>query len=336
MFKRNRMVRLCAWLAVLGLVWATLPVLGGMAELGKKRKNKLEALAVFSEDLAAGDGKVTLSADGLRTFSHATSPGEPLGLILQNLVDQMNAADIALIAAPETDNICVDGFHDSQACVLNDPLDPCVTVGVCVGGTEDENSCVPGNALDPCIVGGGVCVPGECVAFVTGLDVRRTSGPDREVSELSLASSDSAFGFVKLLRQAGLVSARAVTDSPAGDGVVEIVVNGLDARAATVSTASYVGDATGLNLALVDALEAQGFAAGLTSQSILISQDILTGKGAFSVDWEDTDTGIVNISGSTAVDAIPTLSELGLVLLVLMLGGGALLVLRRRGRPAQT
>ena len=401
MLTRSKLVRLCAWLAVLAFVWASLPVLGGMAELGRKRKGNNEAVQA-GEDQADGNGVVSLRADGMATFSHVTSAGEPMSQILVSLVQQVNDPEIQLIASLEggicsggsrdgkpctvgnpislcvtsggscatrspigtcdggandglpcqlpdpmgaclvgggiclAPGVCDGGFLDGSSCELAEPTDLCLTVGLCVGGAEDMNSCVVGDGGDICITGGGSCVAGECLGFFDGLDVRRTRGEDREVSELILESSDSAVGFVMVTRRAGFVSVQAVTDPPAGDGTVEIVINAIAARAATVSTAGFAGDAAGLNDALVAELEFQGFVAELSGGSITISQDLVADQGVFSVAWEDTDTGIVNIRSGASVAAIPTLSELGLALLVLMLGAGALLVLRRKGRPVQT
>jgi len=89
MLTRSKLVRLCAWLAVLAFVWASLPVLGGMAELGRKRKGNNEAVQA-GEDQADGNGVVSLRADGMATFSHVTSAGEPMSQILVSLVQQVN------------------------------------------------------------------------------------------------------------------------------------------------------------------------------------------------------------------------------------------------------
>jgi hypothetical protein len=78
--------------AVMGLLWAVTPGLGGMAELGRKRTLALWPTPEASGDPAAGDGQVVIRVDGRPPFSHGTVLGETVDDIMLDLAGQISTA----------------------------------------------------------------------------------------------------------------------------------------------------------------------------------------------------------------------------------------------------
>ena len=69
-----------------------------------------------------------------------------------------------------------------------------------------------------------------------------------------------AFGYIAVSRDSRQgVALQAISQPPAGNGQVQIIVDGLASRAVTVSTAPFAGDPDGLNAELVRQLDNAGF-----------------------------------------------------------------------------
>ena len=161
-----------------------------------------------------------------------------------------------------------------------------------------------------------------------------------DLRSLEVTSTDTAFGFVSSSRitTVGKVAAKAVTQPPAGDGSVEIVVNGQTARAAVVNTFGL--SAAQVNTALVADLIANGFDASLDGGEIVVTEDLVleeTCPNRLAWDTDDsaiTDIGVTSVSPAPEVTGVPTLGEWGILLLMGLLGAAGLWKMGRRARPA--
>ena len=149
----------------------------------------------------------------------------------------------------------------------------------------------------------------------------RATGPTTEINGISIRTEEPAFGFVQASLSTGQSSVLEVFQTPAGDGDAEIIINGLTAKAATVSTTGKGADQ--VNNELVAALQSEGFVAHRLAGRIVV-------PGATSISWEDSDSGITAVGTISEVKSIPTLTPLGLLLLTTLLSGTALVFLRMR------
>jgi hypothetical protein len=107
---------------------------------------------------------------------------------------------------------------------------------------------------------------------------------------------------------------------------VRIDANG---RFVVIPTAGHT--AASLNNAIVNALSANQFTAGLVNGRIVITHDVLSAGPVTVASWEDNDTGITRMGTSSEVPTlVPTLSEWGMILTLALLLLGWGIVLRRR------
>jgi hypothetical protein len=169
-------------------------------------------------------------------------------------------------------------------------------------------------------------VPQKYDASVSGAVitvVRHQNG--NEVSRFGMVNEDVNFGLVEATHQNGAMFLLAVCQPPAG-GTVQVTVNGT--VAATVNTTGLTADQVNASLAS----QLGGQVTGDCGAPVLSPQRrrIIIGTNATRLAWEDNDTGITVIGVRNDIGAIPTLSDLGVLLLSLSLAAVALVFLRRR------
>jgi hypothetical protein len=171
--------------------------------------------------------------------------------------------------------------------------------------------------------------PQRYSASVAGavITVQRVSGGG-DVSRFGMVNSDSGFGFVEATHSAGSLFLLAVCETPAGDGTVQVVRNGIPLTPVGTAgkTAQQVNDAVASQLG--------GSVTGSCSESLTSEKRrrIVAPGNTTTLSWEDNDTGITEIGVRNNLGAgnIPTLSEWGVILMMAALAAAALLYLRRR------
>jgi len=182
-----------------------------------------------------------------------------------------------------------------------------------------------------------------------GLTASHTSGsgviavtlsPSGEVARLELASTDSGFGYVESHRAAtsSIGAFPIVSQTPSGvtqlanPASVRIDANG---RFVVIPTAGH--SATSLNNAIVNTLTANQFLAGLVNGRIVVTRDLVGGGPVTAISWEDNDTGLTRVGTSSEVPTlVPTLSEWGMILTLVLLLVGWGIVLRRQPAMARS
>ena len=246
------------------------PLVGGMAEMGRKQNLTDPGPAPeVGSDVAVGGGVVTLRA-GDFSFIHNTLAGQTVSDILEALEAQVNGAGAGLTAS-----------HSSGSGVITVTL---------TGGAE--------------------------------------------VQRLELSSTDSGFGYIESHRIAtsSIAAFPIVSQTPTGvtalanPASVRIDANG---RFVVIPTAGH--SAASLNNAIVNTLNANQFAAGLVNARIVITRDLAGAGPVTAASWEDNDTGLTKIGTSSEVPTlVPTLSEWGMLLTLVLLLVGWAIVLRRQ------
>ena len=165
-----------------------------------------------------------------------------------------------------------------------------------------------------------------------GMTVTLTGGA--EVARLDLSSTDAGFGFVESDRTAtsSIGGFPLVNQTPSGvtalanPASVRIDANG---RFVVIPTAGHT--ATSLNNAIVNTLTANQYVAGLVNGRIVVTRDLVGAGPVTAISWEDNDTGLSRIGSSSEVPTlVPTLTEWGMILTLVLLLVGWGIVLRRQ------
>jgi hypothetical protein len=161
-----------------------------------------------------------------------------------------------------------------------------------------------------------------------------------EVTRLELADTDSAFGYIESHRAAAssLGAFPIVNQTPSGltalanPAAVRIDANG---RFVLIATAGH--SATSLNNAIVNTLNANQFQAGLVNGRIVVTRDLVGAGPVTAISWEDNDTGLTRVGTSSELPTlVPTLSEWGMILTLVLLLIGWGIVLRRQPAIARS